>query len=239
MNLSANRDACFLNASEACAVEAAVRTAVMSILKLFQQLNEKRSHCYELKLTETERENAALKMQLHAAEQELQTLRLLGSNVHVQSSVEGNPSQDFSSMIPEEPREEPVCLQSFESLLIKEEPCTENTPCLKSEISDETLAPECDYPGMDNVQILQTPGAKRWKIKHVKTLSFARSSFNQTRENSRRLAGDVLTGNSKSREYVRRYRERIRADPEKYHAWKEKERLRYLVFYLSFYNTAD
>ncbi|KAF4076110.1 hypothetical protein AMELA_G00226690 [Ameiurus melas] len=44
---------------------------------------------------------------------------------------------------------------------------------------------------------------------------------------SRWIPGDDPTGKWKSRECVRRYRERIRADPEKYLAWKEKERLRY------------
>lgn len=45
------------------------------------------------------------------------------------------------------------------------------------------------------------------------------------------VPGDTLSGRLKSRECVRRYRERIRADPEKYLAWKEKERLRYVGLY--------
>ncbi|TSK20109.1 hypothetical protein Baya_1657 [Bagarius yarrelli] len=213
MNFSLTKDASFLNASEASVIEAAVRTAVMSLLKVFCELNEKRSHCYELKLTEAERENAALKIRLQAAEQELQTLRLIST------SSEETLNHNFSSDVPEEPTEEPARLQS--SLAIKEECCTENT----SEISDVTLKTECEFPEMDNIQIQQCPSAETWRIQHVRTFRSARSNFSQTRE--KWIAGDVLGGNLKNRECVRRYRERIRADPEKYHAWKEKERLRY------------
>ncbi|KAK3515398.1 hypothetical protein QTP70_018894 [Hemibagrus guttatus] len=225
MNFSLNRDTSFLNADEASAVETALRTAVMSILKVFCEVNEKRSHCYEAKLAEAERENTALKIQLKAAEQELQTLRQISTNYKI--SAEVTLSHDLSSDVPDERREEPAGFQSDASLMIKEEPSFESTLFLKSEVADETFAPECDYPAMDNVQICQqTPRAETWSMQPLQTFSSARSSLNQTRE--KWIPGDVVKGKLKSRECVRRYRERIRADPEKYHAWKEKERLRSL-----------
>ncbi|XP_017308264.1 uncharacterized protein LOC108256184 isoform X3 [Ictalurus punctatus] len=227
MNFSPNRDTSLLNADEASAIETAVRTAVMSILKIFCDVNEKKSHCYEAKLAEAERENAALKFQLKAAEQELQTLRQISSSSsNYTISAEVTLSHDFSTDVTEERGEEAASFQSDGSVVIKEEP-SYNTLCLKSEMADETFPTECDYPGMDNVQICQqTPGAEMWSMQHVQSFSSARSSLNQTRE--KWIPGDDLTGRLKSRECVRRYRERIRADPEKYLAWKEKERLRSL-----------
>ncbi|XP_060718039.1 uncharacterized protein LOC132840420 isoform X2 [Tachysurus vachellii] len=214
-------NASFLNTSEASVIESAVRTAVMSILKVFCELNDKRSQCYEEKLTEAQRQNTALKIQLKAAEQELHTLRQISTDYSI--SAEVTLSQDLSSDV----REEQAGFHSGADLLIKEEPSYENTSCFKSEVTDERSAPECDYQSeIHNVQVSQqTPGAEMWNMHHEQTFSSARSSINQTRQNW--IPGDVLTGKLKSRECVRRYRERIRADPEKYHAWKEKERLRY------------
>ncbi|KAK2815275.1 hypothetical protein Q7C36_023541 [Tachysurus vachellii] len=213
-------NASFLNTSEASVIESAVRTAVMSILKVFCELNDKRSQCYEEKLTEAQRQNTALKIQLKAAEQELHTLRQISTDYSI--SAEVTLSQDLSSDV----REEQAGFHSGADLLIKEEPSYENTSCFKSEVTDERSAPECDYQSeIHNVQVSQqTPGAEMWNMHHEQTFSSARSSINQTRQNW--IPGDVLTGKLKSRECVRRYRERIRADPEKYHAWKEKERLR-------------
>ncbi|XP_053467971.1 uncharacterized protein LOC128599930 isoform X2 [Ictalurus furcatus] len=183
MNFSPNRDTSLLNADEASAIETAVRTAVMSILKVFCDVNEKKSHCYEAKLAEAERENAALKFQLKAAEQELQTLRQISSSsANYTISAEVTLSHDFSTDVTEERGEEAASFQSDGSVVIKEEP-SHNTLCLKSEMADETFATECDYPGMDNVQICQqTPGAEMWSMQHVQSFSSARSSLNQTRE---------------------------------------------------------
>ncbi|XP_060756393.1 uncharacterized protein LOC132867475 isoform X4 [Neoarius graeffei] len=225
MSFSQNRDTAFLKPDEASAVEAAVRAAVRSILKVFCELNEKRSHCYEVKLAEAERENAELKFQLKTAEQELQTLRQISSNYKI--SAEVTFSTDVSEgRGGEEEEEEGASFQSDGSLVIKEEPSFESTLCLKSEMADETFAAECDYPLLDNVQLCQqTPDAEMWSMQNLQTFTSARSNLNQTKE--KWISADVLTGRLKSRECVRRYRERIRADPEKYLAWKEKERLRY------------
>ncbi|XP_060756394.1 uncharacterized protein LOC132867475 isoform X5 [Neoarius graeffei] len=224
MSFSQNRDTAFLKPDEASAVEAAVRAAVRSILKVFCELNEKRSHCYEVKLAEAERENAELKFQLKTAEQELQTLRQISSNYKI--SAEVTFSTDVSEgRGGEEEEEEGASFQSDGSLVIKEEPSFESTLCLKSEMADETFAAECDYPLLDNVQLCQqTPDAEMWSMQNLQTFTSARSNLNQTKE--KWISADVLTGRLKSRECVRRYRERIRADPEKYLAWKEKERLR-------------
>ncbi|XP_026780712.3 uncharacterized protein LOC113533074 isoform X2 [Pangasianodon hypophthalmus] len=227
MNSSPTRDTSFLNADEASAIETAVRTAVMSILKVFCDVSEKRSHCYEAKLAEAQRENAALRFRLKAAERELQTLRHISPSDYKISAEVSLSTHDFSTDVSEERGEEAACFQSDASLVIKEEPSYESTLCLKTETAEETFAAECDYPVKDNVQMCQqqSPAAEMWNMQHLQTFSSARSSLNQTRE--KWMSGDVLLGKLKSRECVRRYRERIRADPEKYHAWKEKERLRY------------
>ncbi|XP_026780713.3 uncharacterized protein LOC113533074 isoform X3 [Pangasianodon hypophthalmus] len=226
MNSSPTRDTSFLNADEASAIETAVRTAVMSILKVFCDVSEKRSHCYEAKLAEAQRENAALRFRLKAAERELQTLRHISPSDYKISAEVSLSTHDFSTDVSEERGEEAACFQSDASLVIKEEPSYESTLCLKTETAEETFAAECDYPVKDNVQMCQqqSPAAEMWNMQHLQTFSSARSSLNQTRE--KWMSGDVLLGKLKSRECVRRYRERIRADPEKYHAWKEKERLR-------------
>ncbi|KAM9436562.1 uncharacterized protein Hap1MRO34_000988 isoform 2-T2 [Clarias gariepinus] len=214
MNPSSGRDRSFLSADEASVVEAAVRTAVRSILQVFCEVNEKRSHCYEAKLAEAERENAALRFQLNAAELELQTLRQISDNYTISAEV---------TLRQEAPEEPAACAQSQGSLVIKEEPCSsDSTMCLKSEMADETYEGQSGYPVVQEVQMCQqAPGVEMWS---VQSFSSSRSDMNQTSE--KWVPGDTLSGRLKSRECVRRYRERIRADPEKYLAWKEKERLR-------------
>lgn len=178
----------FLNADEASVIETAVRTAVMSILKVFCEVNEKRSHCYEIKLAEAERENAELRVQLKGAEQELQTLRQISSNYNI--SAEVSLSHDFSSNVPEEGPGEPACVQSDAILVVKEEPSCQSTLCLKREMTDEQFAAECDYSEMDNAQICQqTPGAEMWSMQHLQTFSLTGFSLNQSREKYARVIG--------------------------------------------------
>ncbi|KAI5611908.1 hypothetical protein C0J50_0576 [Silurus asotus] len=244
MDFPRSRDACVLNTDEASLIETAVRAAVMSVLKVFCEVSEKRSHRYEAKLAAAERENAALRSRLESAEQELQTLHQISSNYNI--STEVTLSHDF---IPEHTREtveEPTCFHSDTSLMIKqEEHVSEDTLCLKSELTDETFAADqCDYTAIYNTQThKQTPGAQMWNMQqHLHTFRSPKSSLHQISEKYaalnvllsldpywegiRWIPGDDHRGKSKSRDCVRRYRERIRADPEKYLAWKEKERSR-------------
>ncbi|KAG7317997.1 hypothetical protein KOW79_019032 [Hemibagrus wyckioides] len=213
MNFSLNRDTAFLNADEASAVETAVRTAVMSILKVFCEVNEKRSHCYEAKLAEAERENTALKIQLKAAEQELQTLRQISTNYKISAEV------TFTADV-EETGPEPASFQNVSEsdsvpvLKEEEEPFYQSSLFIKSEMTEEYSAVD-----FENAQICQQTAQIQTYVTH------------NTHAHS--LHSDpVLTGSEKKRltryENVRRYRERIRADPVKYLAWKEKNHLRYL-----------
>ncbi|KAF5899079.1 uncharacterized protein DAT39_011182, partial [Clarias magur] len=213
MNPSSGRDRGSLSANEASVIEAAVRTAVRSILQVFCEVNEKRSHCYEAKLSEAERENAALRFQLNAAEQELQTLRQISGNYTISAEV------TLRQEAPEEPAE---AGWSQGGLAIKEEPCSsDRSMCVKSEMADETYEGQSAYPVVQEVQMCQqTPGVEMWS---GQSFSSSISSMNQTSE--KWVPVDAPSGRLKSRECVRRYRERIRADPEKYLAWKEKERL--------------
>ncbi|XP_058231981.1 uncharacterized protein LOC131344054 isoform X2 [Hemibagrus wyckioides] len=211
MNFSLNRDTAFLNADEASAVETAVRTAVMSILKVFCEVNEKRSHCYEAKLAEAERENTALKIQLKAAEQELQTLRQISTNYKISAEV------TFTADV-EETGPEPASFQNVSEsdsvpvLKEEEEPFYQSSLFIKSEMTEEYSAVD-----FENAQICQQTAQIQTYVTH------------NTHAHS--LHSDpVLTGSEKKRltryENVRRYRERIRADPVKYLAWKEKNHLR-------------
>ncbi|XP_060756978.1 uncharacterized protein LOC132868015 isoform X2 [Neoarius graeffei] len=218
MSFSQNRDTAFLKPDEASAVEAAVRAAVRSILKVFCELNEKRSHCYEVKLAEAERENAELKFQLKTAEQELQTLRQVSSNYKISAEV------TFSTDA-EEPGQEPVSFQSVsvpESdgvlVLKEEEPFYDSKLFIKSEMTEQCSVVNFNgHPVIENNQICQQMA----QIQTYNTYDHHNHSINQD---------PVLTGSERRRltryENVRRYRERIRADPVKYLAWKEKNRLR-------------
>ncbi|XP_060756390.1 uncharacterized protein LOC132867475 isoform X2 [Neoarius graeffei] len=223
MSFSQNRDTAFLKPDEASAVEAAVRAAVRSILKVFCELNEKRSHCYEVKLAEAERENAELKFQLKTAEQELQTLRQISSNYKI--SAEVTFSTDVSEgRGGEEEEEEGASFQSDGSLVIKEEPSFESTLCLKSEMADETFAAECDYPLLDNVQLCQqTPDAEMWSMQNLQTFTSARSNLNQTKEK----LTDIERKKAAAKARVKRQRDRIYADPVLLEEYRRKERERY------------
>ncbi|XP_053467149.1 uncharacterized protein LOC128599513 isoform X3 [Ictalurus furcatus] len=213
MDFIQNRGTSLLNADEASAIETAVRTAVMSILKVFCDLSEKKSHCYEAKLAEAERENAALRFQLKATEQELQTLRQISSNYKISAEV------TFSTDV-EERVQEPASFQSVSSesdrvLVLKEEeePFYESQLFIKSEMTEEYSA-----VNFENAQI-QTYGTH---------------NDDDNNNNHHSVNQDpVFTGFERRRltryENVRRYRERIRADPAKYLAWKEKNHLRYCM----------
>ncbi|XP_027013459.1 uncharacterized protein LOC113649726 isoform X2 [Tachysurus fulvidraco] len=204
-------NASFLNTSEASVIESAVRTAVMSILKVFCELNDKRSRCYEEKLTEAQRQNTALKIQLKAAEQELHTLRQISTDYSISAEV------TFS--------EEPASLQSVSEssdsvvVLKEEEPFYQSEMFIKSEMSEEYNA-----VNFENAQNCQ-------QTAQIQTYGTTIINNNNDISHAHLINPDpVLTGSKTKRltryENVRRYRERIRADPVKYLAWKEKNHLR-------------
>ncbi|KAB5532871.1 hypothetical protein PHYPO_G00125110 [Pangasianodon hypophthalmus] len=215
MSSSPTRDTSFLNADEASAIETAVRTAVMSILKVFCDVSEKRSHGYEAKLAEAQRENAALRFRLKAAECELQTLR------HISPSDYKISAEVSFSTDGHERGQEPASSQSVSENnavlgLKEEEPFYHTKLFIKGEMTEECSAVNFEYPVIENAQ-MQTHN-NNININHIHN-----HSVNQD---------PVSTGSERRRmtryENVRRYRERIRADPEKYLAWKEKNHLRYL-----------
>ncbi|KAM9436901.1 uncharacterized protein Hap1MRO34_001249 isoform 2-T2 [Clarias gariepinus] len=239
MNPSSGRDRSFLSADEASVVEAAVRTAVRSILQVFCEVNEKRSHCYEAKLAEAERENAALRFQLNAAELELQTLRQISDNYTISAEV------TFSAE--EKTGHEPAALEnSSESAAVlelkEEEAFYPGEVFIKSEVTEEYPAGNCEYhvnesathetySSPHNHHGYQDPasaGSERilGTVPPLDKIPPFETPCNIT-------SADVTSsvhyhGRLTRYENVRRYRERIRADPEKYLAWKEKNHLRYL-----------
>ncbi|XP_062841855.1 uncharacterized protein LOC134301186 isoform X2 [Trichomycterus rosablanca] len=228
------RGACwsFLKEDEACVMEAAVRTAVMSIMKVFSELNDKRCEFYQLKLAEAERQNAALQFQLNEARQELHSSRQTVSNIpndpiSSEATFTFSFSPDFScSHVAGGKREEAarssesVCERIAVGPELKEEPLYESTLCVKTEVVDENCTVHCDPPPTEHVDHI-----------HLHTVDIQRcealNSFSQALQHDATLSTiekSMLLGMEK----MRRYREKIRADPQKYNAWKEKERLSYM-----------
>ncbi|XP_062841819.1 uncharacterized protein LOC134301163 isoform X2 [Trichomycterus rosablanca] len=232
MNSLQTRGACwsFLKEDEACVMEAAVRTAVMSIMKVFSELNDKRCEFYQLKLAESERQNAALQFQLNEARQELHSSRQTVSNIpndpiSSEATFTFSFSPDFScSHVAGGQREEAA--RSSESVCegiavgpeLKEEPLYESTLCVKTEVVDENCTVHCDPPPTEHVDHI-----------HLHTVDIQRrealNSFSQALQQDSTLSTTEKRRLS-TNERVKQYREKIRADPEKYLAWKEKDRLR-------------
>ncbi|KAI5611907.1 hypothetical protein C0J50_0575 [Silurus asotus] len=214
MDFPRSRDACVLNTDEASLIETAVRAAVMSVLKVFYEVSEKRSHRYEVKLAAAERENAALRSRLESAEQELQTLHQISPNYNISTEV------TFSADVPETESEPAFSLGVSESagaLVMKEEETFhESKLFIKSERTDECSPLNLQNPGNENGQTCQ-------QIQEYGTHNIHKHSVDPdpglSESERRRLT---------RYENVRRYRERIRADPVKYLAWKQKNHLRYL-----------
>ncbi|XP_076868694.1 uncharacterized protein LOC143519287 isoform X2 [Brachyhypopomus gauderio] len=238
MNLSQGKDIFSLlqNEDDAAVVETAVRTAVLSILKVFFDTNNKRTRSYQVKLAEVEKENTALRLELKAAEQELQTLRQFTSSsdgYKISTDVIFSPEFDnnFTTVVDREEAEtsqnvsgNDVFHETSDSMSLKEEPSYDDTLYIKNELPDESTPEDCDYhvipylgwttSGQSQQPAMPIQRCAAWSSNN---LSLQEDDASVTSLEKKRLS---------SRERVRRYRARIRADPEKYLAWKEKDRLR-------------
>lgn len=153
------RGACWsLKEDEARVMEAAVRTAVMSVMKVFNELKDQRFESYRLKLAEAENQNAALRIQLNEAQQELRGLRRVASSSPNEEPISPETTLSFSfgpdlsccSLVTPGQREEDedssgsVCERIAVAPELKEEPLYDSTMCVKTEMMDENCTARCE-----------------------------------------------------------------------------------------------
>ncbi|KAK1806418.1 hypothetical protein P4O66_004931 [Electrophorus voltai] len=239
MNLSQSKDIVSLlqNEDDAAVIETAVRTAVLSILKVFFDMNNKRTRSYQVKLADMEKENTALRLELKAAEQELQTLRQFTSSsdsYKISADVIFSPEFD-NNFTTDVDREEAATsqnvsgndtlLQTSDNRSLKEEPSYDDTLYIKNELQEESSPADCDYHVIPYLG-WTTSGQTQQPAVPIQRCGACHSSNHSVQEDDASVPS-LEKKRLSSRERVRRYRARIRADPEKYLAWKEKDRLRY------------
>lgn len=238
---------------EALAIETAVRTAVLSIMKVFLDLSDNRAQRYQLKLAEMERENLQLKLKLKAAELQLhagQHSTCSGESYGISADLTFSPETSRSLSIsispvmhneeeqtagPEAVAEEAVAssLEASDLKLFKEEPSYEDTFWIKNEMTEEGCGEAVDFCGYHVLtdDFSGDPHATlQQQIMPVQRCG-ACNSLNHTShedEDDAPTASSLKRKRLASSERVRQYRARIRADPEKYHMLKEKDRMRYL-----------
>ncbi|KAG9283709.1 hypothetical protein AMEX_G2507 [Astyanax mexicanus] len=239
---------------EALAIETAVRTAVLSIMKVFLDLSDNRAQRYQLKLAEMERENFQLKLKLKAAELQLHAgqhstcsvesyqisadltftpeTSLSLSSVTDNKEEEQTRAEEASEAVASSQSEEPR-LEASDLKLFKEEPNYEDTFWIKNEMAEEGCVEAvafCGYPVLTD-DFSGDPHVQQQQQQQIIPVQRcgACSSLNHTiREDDAPTASSLQRKKLASRERVRQYRARIRADPEKYHMLKEKDRIRYL-----------
>ncbi|XP_017564218.1 uncharacterized protein LOC108433882 [Pygocentrus nattereri] len=236
MNAAPDTDASSLfgGGGEAAEVEAAVRAAVISIMKVFVELSDRRARNYQLKLAEVERENLQLRLRLKAAERRRSASS--GESYEISANLtfspessqslstgvdgegEGGGEAGFSHSVSEQ--------EASDCRLYKEEAAYEDTFWIKNEITDENPAVDFEY------HVLAHVGRTVSGQPQQQTMSVERcgacNSFNHCVQEGDAALTSLERRRLNSSERVRQYRARIRADPEKYLILKEKERLRYL-----------
>ncbi|XP_072548489.1 uncharacterized protein [Salminus brasiliensis] len=228
------------NADEALAIETAVRTAVMSIMKVLLDVSDNRAKGYQLKLAEMERENIQLKLKLKAAERQLQTSQLStcsGDSYEISADLSFSPetTRSLSSVMdseaaagcPQGGSEKEASLEASDCKMFKEEPAYEDTFWIKNEIAEEDSAVDFGYHLLAHMGSRTVGGQPQQQTMPTQRCG-ACNSLNHSVHEDDPASTSLEKKRLASSERVRQYRARIRADPERYHILKEKERLRYL-----------
>ncbi|XP_019897094.2 uncharacterized protein zgc:113210 isoform X2 [Esox lucius] len=234
---------CLQNEESARAVENAIRTAIHTVMDVIYNVNNTKILEYESKVAQRDKENEALKRKLKKAEDELTAFRVgLSIGLSAPSSQRdfGKPttmcpenesaretewrmdfsSLDVGSLEPGRPAER-IRIQSpspspVTSAVIKEEPTDTGSFYIKWEMSEQSIGEQQEGPlhslgkesdGTSSVAGSKSPGDRRSEP----------SEGTSTVHPKRRLS---------HAEIQRQYRERIRADPEKLRAYKERARCR-------------
>ncbi|XP_076135633.1 uncharacterized protein LOC143118465 isoform X2 [Alosa pseudoharengus] len=264
--MNSDHQICLIRSEEeARVIEIALRTAVLSVVEVINDINRCRFQDYQTKVTEKEKENAQLKAEVDKAEKELAFLRQLVGFQQEQQSDEGSvrcnsstdthvPESRWSVEIENGTVNEALstpqsCVEQsknhsidnqFECLseetsavpqdsatgssghhgpvftlsgfsenhtdmmncpVVKEEPPNTDTVYIKFEVKEENVC--TDQEGSSTSCVLEREPQEKSRITH----------FRDERIDDR--------------ERQRRYRERIRSDPEKLQAYLEKDRRRY------------
>ncbi|XP_066535268.1 uncharacterized protein [Hoplias malabaricus] len=242
MNLPQNPDmfSPFQSDDEAVLLEAAVRSAVMSIMKVFLEVNETRAKSYQLKLSQMEKENIQLRLKLKAAERQL-CLSSSRDSYEISADLTFSPESNQSSSTEMDEEEDTgavgssqnlsereACLEVSESKPFKEEPAYEDTFWIKNEMHKDSEPVDFEY----QYHVLAHVGRTVSGQHQQEAMSVQRfgpfSTFHPPLQEDNIVVTSEERRKLKSSERVKRYRERIRADPERYLILKEKERLRYL-----------
>ncbi|KAL7840160.1 hypothetical protein AOLI_G00254830 [Acnodon oligacanthus] len=224
---------------EAAEVEAAVRAAVASIMRVFVELSERRARSCQLKLAEVERENLQLRLRLRAAERQLhsgQRAASSGGSCEISAGLTSSPESGQSRSTAGDGEgeagssrgvsEREACLGASDCGLWKEEAAYEDTFWIKNETADENPAVDFEYRVLAHVG--RTVGGQPQQQTGSVERCGACNSFNHCVQEGDAALTSLERRRLNSSERVRQYRARIRADPERYLILKEKERLRYL-----------
>ncbi|XP_041963905.1 uncharacterized protein LOC121721223 isoform X5 [Alosa sapidissima] len=293
--MNSDHQICLIRSEEeAHIIEIALRTAVLSVVEVINDINRSRFQDYQRKVTENDKENAQLKAEVDKAEKELAFLRQLVGFQQQQQSDEGNvrcnsstdthvPESRWSVEIENGTVNEALstpqsCVEQsknhsidnqFECLseetsavlqdsatgssghhgpvftlsgfsenhtdmmncpVVKEEPPNTDTVYIKFEVKEENVC--TDQEGSSTSCVLEREPQEKSRITHFRDGAFgtrSRLTYRNARLTEDRRLPSVSRVKKRidDRERQRRYRERIRSDPEKLQAYLEKDRRRY------------
>ncbi|KAJ7985464.1 hypothetical protein DPEC_G00352300, partial [Dallia pectoralis] len=241
---------CLQNEESARAVENAIRTAIHTVMDVICNVNNAKILEYESKVVQRDKENEVLKCKLKKAEDELTAFRVgLSFELSAPSSQRdfGKPTttmrpeieaargtewrMDFPSkqqcpgldadslepgLSAERTRIRSPSPSPVTSAVIKEEPADTGSFYIKWEMSEQSIVEQQGgplyCPGKESDGTSSVAGSKSPGDRHSEP-----SEGTSTGHPKRRLS---------HAEIQRQYRERIRADPEKLRAYKERARCR-------------
>ncbi|XP_031432087.1 uncharacterized protein LOC105891842 isoform X5 [Clupea harengus] len=277
MNSEGHQMCLIRSEEEARVIEIAVRTAVLSVVEVINDINKTRLHEYQKEVAEKDKENAHLKAEVNKAVKELAFLRQLvgfreqgersvrnastGTQVSgnklsvetsccvedgtvnkgvttVQSSVKQSKSHSIDIQI-ECSSEETTAVQDDSAAgssnpnghfcapseysedytdftaavnfpVVKEEPPSRDSVYIKFEVKEENPCTDQDDDSSPSCLLEREP-LENYHFHHHRDSTFGTRTIKRCDD----------------RERQRRYRERIRADPEKQQAYLERDRLRY------------
>ncbi|XP_045081931.1 uncharacterized protein LOC121543089 isoform X2 [Coregonus clupeaformis] len=230
-------NSCLQNEENARAVENAIRTAVNTVMDVIYNMNCTKILEYERKVAERDKENETLKCKLKKAEDELTAFRV-------------GLSFEFPALSPERDFGKPMCNENevasetdwrmdFPSLdagtpglsaertrgqspspspVIKEEPADTGSFYIKWEMSEESIAEQQEGLGPMHVLGKESDGTS--------SVAGSQSPGDRRSEQSEETSTERVKRRLSSAETQRQYRERIRADPEKLRAYKERAKCR-------------
>ncbi|KAM9405643.1 uncharacterized protein ACWYII_028836 isoform 1-T1 [Salvelinus alpinus] len=234
-------NSCLQNEENARAVENAIRTAVNTVMDVIYNMNSTKILEYERKVAERDKENETLKCKLKKAEDELTAFRVglsfefsalspgrdFGKPMCNENEVasENDWRMDFPSLnagtpglSAERTRGQSPSASPVTSPVIKEEPADTGSFYIKWEMSEESIAEQQEGLGPMHVLGKESDGTS--------SVAGSQSPGDRRSELSEETSTERVKRRLSSAETQRQYRERIRADPEKLRAYKERAKCR-------------